>query len=648
DSSGSTATTSTCLPQQIRFRTTANLETYLLVWLDKDVHTTEGNLVVQRKLRRAVNEIIMFENCDECVDYIKALKTDQKLVFIVSESFGREAVPILHDFRTVTSIFVYCTKKESKKKWLKQFAKVKGVFTQLDELVLEVTKAQRIQERIDDDSVGITIYRRSTGDDIKSANATFQWFQLFLDNLLEMSNSSRGTGSRQELIDVCKQVYKGNDYELSNLEEFELDYDPESAILWYSRDFCFYRILKKALRDNNFDVIFALRSFICDLVDQLELQHGKLKFLTYYVGDRILRFYRVQGILTEELNLLRASVGEYVSFKNFLVTTTVKSNAISSLKQLIITPEYCRILYQFNIDTGYPNKKWFAPIKHFSSFECAEGEMLNMFMLGTIFRIGQFEFNTQEQMWIVTLSLCSADDSELKNLMTQTEKKESSNGLVSLGYFLYAQHDFEKAKNYLLKLLNEAELLDASDTASCYRALALIAMEWNDYDEALMYFQRDALVWMKLGVNENRALSYRLIADLYNANNDYNLAFEYANKALDLLPNNSVHRAGAYEIIGKFYKDHNQLQISLDWFEKSLDIQRRLLPENHPGIGTTYNKTASIFVAMKNYEKAVEYSSKSLLVFRNSLPANHPRIQGVAKCLAALLQYLNENPQERK
>ncbi|CAF0820684.1 unnamed protein product [Didymodactylos carnosus] len=620
----SSQTTTVVTKEQSQQRSHFNLETHTLVWLDRDVNSTEDNLITQKKLRQAVNQIRVFDNTDECLNFLTDLK-DQKIALIVSGSYGRRIVPLVHDFRYLTSVYVYCINKSANEQWAKGYPKVKGVFTTSDELVDELSKAQRIQQLIDGDSVGISIYSSSTAAGaLEERNTAFLYFQLLVELLLNMSINAV---SRQQLLDICIQQYEGNDYELQIIKEIENTYYPQKAIWWYTRETCLYRILNKGLRDNNFEVIFAMRSFIKDLTIQLYKEHEQ--YLRNYTGEQILHVYRGQAILNEELNLLRQNVGEFISMNAFLSTSSKKATAVQFVNRVSTTPELSRILYQFNIDTRFPNTKPYADIKHLSYFG-NEDEVL--IALGSIFKIQQIEYNQHEQMWIATLSLCSQDDYEMKDILSQI-KTETDFGLASPGTWLYRQGEYEKSKNYFEQLMNQFKTyIDDISLGVIYNGLALAEVKLQKFDEALLHFENEFEIWEKVNIdvsNQLMASCYQNIADLYFNTSKFELALEYTDKALEVFSEGSKARGDVYLIKGNIYSAIKEFNLSLDFYQKAFAIFKIHLPENYDTFGFLYNNMSAVYVALKNYSKAFEYSNKSLSVLRKSLHANHPTLQAV-------------------
>ena len=139
------------------------------------------------------------------------------------------------------------------------------MFVKRAELVSAIAQDQHTRVQFEE---GASIAVISHSDQsLQARNAIFMWFQLFIEVLLRMHHKST---DRNELIDICKKNYKGNKQEMSIIDEFEKTYKAENAIWWYTREACFYRMMNKALRVQDYDILFALRFFITDIAKQLK------------------------------------------------------------------------------------------------------------------------------------------------------------------------------------------------------------------------------------------------------------------------------------------------------------------------------------------------------------------------------------------
>jgi plasmid stabilization system protein ParE len=101
-----------------------NLETFGLLWLDAQVNTSKENQQAQKELRQIINHLKIFDDLDQCQQYILSLSSQDRLILIVSGRLGQQIVPQIHHLRQLSSIYVYCFDKTTNEKWTKHFIKV--------------------------------------------------------------------------------------------------------------------------------------------------------------------------------------------------------------------------------------------------------------------------------------------------------------------------------------------------------------------------------------------------------------------------------------------------------------------------------------------------------------------------------------------
>jgi hypothetical protein len=114
-----------------------------------------------------------------------------------------------------------------------------------------------------------------------------------------------------ELISVCEKEYEGNESHLTILREFQREYSSDKVLSWYTPDLFFYRVLNKALRVQNIEMLFLFRSFISDIHHQL---HS-------YKLSSSLRVYRNQLMSNNEIDSLKQNIAQFISINSFLSTT---------------------------------------------------------------------------------------------------------------------------------------------------------------------------------------------------------------------------------------------------------------------------------------------------------------------------------------
>ena len=104
--------------------------------------------------------------------------------------------------------------------------------------------------------------------------------------ILSISKSS-SLNDKNELVSFCKQYYKTNHVQLMIIKEFEKDYSSERSLWWYTRHSFLSRLLNKALRTENIDIIFKFRFFIKELYRQLKNESDN------YIEKLIETFYSI-------------------------------------------------------------------------------------------------------------------------------------------------------------------------------------------------------------------------------------------------------------------------------------------------------------------------------------------------------------------
>ena len=399
----------------------------------------------------------------------------------------------------------------------------------------------------------------SGSQSLQARNAIFMWFQLFIEVLLRMHHKST---DRKELLDICKQNYKGNYQEMEIIEEFEKKYKPENAIWWYTRESCFYRMMNKALRVQDFDMLFALRFFITDIAKQLKDQYEK--FIRTSDSRNMIRVYRGQIIGIDELELMKNSTGQFLSMNSFLSTSRDRSMALHFAR---ITPEVSgtqRVIFEIDIDPRLQTKA-FAEIKAVSYFQ-NEDEVL--IMLGALFRIEKVVEDKNDRLWTVRVSLASEDDYHLKETFAYMKKMVSDDtDLDSLGKILHEMGEYEQAQKCYERMMSDLQV----STANCHVGLG------------------KALDWQK---------------ELQLALANYDKAIEIRKKVFDL-GHESVGEVYSY-IAGvqwELFSDYDEALINL---KKAVAIQEKTLSSDSLALARTYNNIAIVYYSTENYDLALK------------------------------------------
>jgi hypothetical protein len=101
-----------------------DLETVCLIWLDASANVSPENITTQKQLSSIIHHFKIFQNTQDCEEYIRKKTKDDRIFFIVSGRLGQEIVPRIHQLRQIFSIYVYCQDKQRNEEWASKFTKV--------------------------------------------------------------------------------------------------------------------------------------------------------------------------------------------------------------------------------------------------------------------------------------------------------------------------------------------------------------------------------------------------------------------------------------------------------------------------------------------------------------------------------------------
>jgi len=597
-----------------------NLETFSIFWLDEQVNATEDNRRTQLKLREIINHLKTFDDQNQCHQKILSLSTQDRLVLIVSGRCGRQLVPQIHHLRQISSIYVYCMDKKANEQWAKDFIKIKSVIVQLKDLIHVIKKDQKGRVKIEEPlTINIFNVNNKADQSTTGLNGNFVHSLLLIDVLIRMKSIE---SDKQQLIQLCKKEYQTNNAELILVREFEKDYRANKAVWWYTRDTFLYRMLNKALRVQNIDLLFLLRFVIGDIYQQLK----------QYQHQSSIRVFRGQVMSIDELNTLRQSIDNLISINSFFSTSTNRHQALGFLNSTEITSDLCRVLFVIDADPRSVKSKPFADISSLSEFS---NECEVLFMMGSIFRLIKIEKMKNEEILMIHMELCGDDEHDLKELFDHM-KEELSGGseevnLRSFGEVLHEMGKYDLAEKIYHRLLTELPSNDPS-LGNVYCDLGMVNLDKAAYDSSLEWFQKSLVIHKQKGLSNyvNIGDLYNWIGNVYRQKRQLDRALENYNKTIELFRNandeDHPNMADFYNNIAIVYYDQKKYTEALDFYKKSLAIRKQHLPPNHPDIAASHNNIGVVYYNLNKYDLAMEHYQQSLKIYLKSVPGDHPNI----------------------
>ena len=590
----------------------------LLIWLDSNIDESAPNYQnTIGQLRGAMNSVKVFTEIDACVKYLSSI-SNSKVFMVISGGLGEKIVPQIHDLDQVDTIFIFCSNRAYHEKWAKNWSKIDRIFTEITPICAAL---KTITQKSEQDSTPMSFFdpvAHSSKDEIEPS---FMYTTILKEILLTIDFKKQHI---HEYIKYCRKIAK-EPSELKNINDFEREYNKKLAIRWYTMDCFLYRMLNRALRQLDADIIITMGFFISDLHQQIDELHKE----QLVAGDFNRSFIVYRGLRMKKIafSKIEQTKGGLLSFNNFLSTSKKREVAMEFIIDDGSDLDSVGVLFVMTIRPDQSTTP-FASISHVSRFR-KEDEIL--FSMHSVFRI--IDINSQDDdpnVFIVNLTLTADNDKDLQSLLQRIrdESFPDSEGWYRLGEMLRKMGHFEKAQHIYEMLLDQEN--DESVQASIYQQLGIMKYEQGQYKEAVGFYEKNLEINQKILSSEDPQLAvlYNNIGAVCDGIGNYTTALAYYKKALDNQQQslNADHPdlAMSYNNIGWTYKNMHRYSEALSSYEKAVAIQQKSLHTNHPELGMSYNNIGEVYCHMNDNQAALSFHDKAQTIWQKSLPTDHP------------------------
>ncbi|CAF1523343.1 unnamed protein product [Adineta ricciae] len=602
-----------------------------LIWLSTTTNEDHDKYRRMRDhLQQAELNSKIFVDSKECMDYMKTLGRT-KILFVTDEPSVDGILCRPDELVNVLCFFVISNDDQCEERLNQKYSTtaVVTIPVQQESLVELVNVYTRLE--IEQASFSLFDENQKSTRNFKTEFPSFLWTQLLLE-VLTHSVDDR-TNAMNEMLDVCKQVYKTNQTQLNAIETFSNTYEPRrNAINWYTKDSFCYRILNEALRTENIDYLYSFRFFISDMCQQL--QQERLK------SSRSIKLYRGQRMAKSEIDKLKQNIGSFISTNGFLSTSRSIRAATLFLKGGLckISPIQC-VLFEITNDPSVKSVI-FADIKHLSQLN-SEREVL--FTLSSVFQIKEVYFDDKNlNVWVVKMVTASA--SSLKTRKYIDAVKNEYQHLSTDAMFaslLITMDELGKAELFIkrkLSILAENTL----ENAAFLVASGNLHLRKSQYKKAEEAFNRAYTIRRDLLPPDDMLIARSLndLAAVCSSISDLKKAIEYNEQALaidqKLFRQENILIAKDMIYLGKNYEANNDLAKALFYFDKALKMQKRLLlpVEQHSTIASTLWSIGLVYIKRPDYRLALANFEQALQIYETTLPCGHDQI---IKLLSAIV-----------
>lgn len=496
---------------------------------------------------------------------------------------------------------------------------MKSVLVRLDELFIRIEKDynQQQYEKIHE-PISIKMYEDWQTSVKEYEN--FLHFQMLIDCLIRMKPMPN---EKNQLVDFCKEYYKNNYTELKIINEFENAYSSKDALRWYTRPSFLSRLLNRAFRDQNVDLLLLFRFFIHDVIREL----GK------DMPSSSLRAYRGQLMSKEEFHVLECSAGKYLSVnsflpanidpkrtRSFLLTHNASDNVVKAFFEIEANPRLCSIRPFNNIQSR--------------SFFPRGNEIL--FTVGSIFQIRKIEY-PDDQICNIRMKLWSIDDQDLVPLFKHIKQElgTEKTTLMQYGNILRRMDKLTDAEKYYRRYLNNLPD-NHPELADCYHELGKTAELKKNFNLSLKWYISALDICLSTTDTNERHIAtlYSEIGSAYSKTKDYENAIESYENALKIWGKLGDDQqpcvAKCFSRLGFVYQMQKKYQEALSYFQQSYKILKGLY-KNQPETAAALKNIAQIHELLGQFKEALAAYDDALKIYRQSLPSTQIYVNEIEK-----------------
>lgn len=563
--------------------------------IDKDANQLD-NLNTLLKLGLIANRqrklIHTFSHIEACQKFIKNVNN---VFLIVSGSMGKTLVPLIHDLEQIHSIYIFCMCKANYETWAKQYKKIHGVFTRVEDLCQSLhlyfmgprfSELDKIQYEI--------LNKNFRPKHPEEEELSFIYAILSKLMLVHMGSIKQG-----DMIDFCRTECC-NTFQKKLIGQYETNYRQHNSVWWFTRDDFFQEIVNRALQLNDLRTLCMMSPFVNDLIDTLEELYTQQKPSL----PNNFHIYCSQLISNDEFHRLVDNQDGLMCINEFIFANADHTIPLMHLQhESSQKPNNSTVNVIFKIliqKSGYPSA-CYANIGSISPFVHEKEYIISM---SSVYRIGRMERLPEvSSVRVVNLTLINEDDEQL-NLIRQSicaDENYLHDALSAGALIVKSKINQYKSTRKLFELILQPGTKHIRPILLHYN-MGIIYDALNEFDRALDQYKH-AMILVRSheydGTHRDSLCLVPLFANMgwtYQQMNITNSAYDHAFRALNIVLNdidNTIFHnellAQAYCSLGTILQLQGQVSQAKCSYENALRCLYKYLPHHHPDIKTVQN-----------------------------------------------------------
>ena len=442
----------------------------------------------------------------------------------------------------------------------------------------------------------------------------FFGFNFFHDVILDLS---RNELAKEQMIDTCRYYYRNNLEQLQLIDEFEQDYESDEAIRWYLTKSFLRKMINKALKMKDIDLLYKLRYFIGNLFENLADQHQQI----IESGKETFMFYQEIKLPKNKFEKLKENKGKLISMKGFLtITDPHLSSSVSTTKTTRQTTNLVTVLFQIECNLyELGNNFIFTNIN-----ECSIQDDI-LFDLNATFRLENIE--KYEEIWIIKMIAISQGRTILEKYIDDTRRQMEILSLpIIFGRLMIDMSQWDQSRNYFEHLKID---FDGEDLAWIEHAIGECYQWKGEWNQARIYYDRSYDRMMKIEPISMKNIAHLLhsIGEVLNYEGKFEEAHDFHQRALTIRKKyySSDHAQIAYSLDNVAYVHHqrSKLDEALDYDQQAWKIREIYYNYSHFDVAISLANIACIMFGQGKYQEALDNSVQVIAIFEKWYPSGH-------------------------
>ncbi|CAF1343900.1 unnamed protein product [Rotaria sordida] len=569
-----------------------NHDDFRVVWFSSDNN-------FPHELAHFVDYLEKYESFETCDNYVKEFQSERMIILVLIELF--EYLSYFNSLLQIQSIYIVQRNLQNMEYEKQKYSKLVNIFTDERTLIERLRHDILLTYRHD---LPITI---SCLDEIKTEQSlmslnthsyTLLWNQTFMHHLVNDPDIDMNR-LKKNMIEQCQLEYSNDQVELNKIKEFDEKCTYDNVLYWYTKDSFVYRLVNKAFRKRNIDLICKFRYVIILLykkLKELSIKQQKENYSTVYRGQKLGR---------NDLEKLQSNVGHLISI-NTLMSTSRDEN----IARGFIFGVEVGVIFEINTISASDNILHpFADISQFSLIR-SEGEIL--FFAGAVFRINSVQ-KEKDFTWIIKLTLCNETVEQIEQFMDGIKEQLAS--ITCWDHFVMKTDDLILFKKYYKILIGKKfSWKDIMTNVTGIHFYYLFSI-FGDYEKVIEYY-RELLHDEKFVDDQLRILLIILIGYNYFHVFEFDNALFHYDIALSSLDDNHILRGEIYIHIGDVWRTRDNVETALSYYKKALEIVMSRDVDNRD-VARLCRKIFDIYLEQNNYEDAVIYQEQADTIDEN-------------------------------